>query len=159
RSPPRSPRSGRRGSSTASTGSSRRPPSWARRRSLSSRGPRRPNGSPTSTTSPSSDPRRSSPSRPSRSPRGSFPERTSDMNRVPLVSRLALAALLALVCADARAVRRTEDPIALVPADAATVAVLHWNELKQTPLGERVLANFDHISADDDTARFFRETG
>jgi hypothetical protein len=81
------------------------------------------------------------------------------MNRVPLVSRIALAALLALVCADARAVRRTEDPIALVPADAATVAVLHWNELKQTPLGERVLANFDHISADDDTARFFRETG
>jgi hypothetical protein len=66
---------------------------------------------------------------------------------------------LALVCADARAVRRTEDPIALVPADAATVAVLHWNELKQTPLGERVLANLDHISADDDTARFFRETG
>lgn len=81
------------------------------------------------------------------------------MNRVPLVSRIALAAALALLCADARAVRRTEDPIALVPADAATVAVLHWNELKQTPLGERVLANFDHISADDDTARFLRETG
>jgi hypothetical protein len=83
------------------------------------------------------------------------------MRRSPsaFVSRLALAALLALVCADARAVRRTEDPIALVPADAATVAVLHWNELKKTPLGERVLANLDHISADDDAARFFRETG
>jgi len=83
------------------------------------------------------------------------------MRRSPFtfVSRLALAAALALVCADARAVRRTEDPIALVPADAATVAVLHWNELKKTPLGERVLANLDHISADDDTARFFRETG
>jgi hypothetical protein len=81
------------------------------------------------------------------------------MNRPSLASRLALAAVLALVCADARAVRRTEDPLALVPADAATVAVLKWNELKQTPLGERVLRNLDHISADDDAARFFRETG
>jgi hypothetical protein len=76
-----------------------------------------------------------------------------------LVPRLALASLLALVCADARAVRRTEDPIALVPADAVTVGVLHWNELKKTPLGERVLANLDHMSGDDDAARFFRETG
>jgi len=81
------------------------------------------------------------------------------MNRPSLAPRLALAALLALVCADARAVRRTEDPIALVPADAATVGVLHWNALKQTPLGERVFANLDHLSGDDDAARFFRETG
>jgi len=81
------------------------------------------------------------------------------MNRPSLAPRLALAALLALVCADARAVRRTEDPIALVPADAATVGVVHWNALKQTPLGERVFANLDHLSCDDDAARFFRETG
>ena len=81
------------------------------------------------------------------------------MNRPSLATRLALAALLALVCADARAVRRTEDPIALVPADAATVGVVHWNALKQTPLGERVFANLDHLSGDDDAARFFRETG
>lgn len=76
-----------------------------------------------------------------------------------VVPRLALASLLALVCADARAVRRTEDPIALVPADAATVGVLHWNELKKTPLGERVLADLDHVSGDDDAVRFFHETG
>ena len=50
------------------------------------------------------------------------------MNRPSLAPRLALAALLALVCADARAVRRTEDPIALVPADAATVGVLSREE-------------------------------
>jgi len=81
------------------------------------------------------------------------------MHRPTLASRLALAAVLALVCADARAVRRTEDPVALVPADAATVGVVHWNALKQTPLGERVFANLDHLSGDDDAARFFRETG
>jgi hypothetical protein len=76
-----------------------------------------------------------------------------------LALRLALAALVALAAADARAVRRTEDPIALVPADAATVAVLHWNELKKTPLGERVIANMEHVSGDDDARRFFQETG
>jgi len=81
------------------------------------------------------------------------------MNRRSLFPRLALAAALALVCADARAVRRTEDPLALVPADAATVGVVHWNEIKGTPLGARVFANMDHISGDDDAARFFRETG
>jgi len=81
------------------------------------------------------------------------------MNRRSLFPRLALAAVLALVCADARAVRRTEDPLALVPADAATVGVVHWNEIKGTPLGARVFANMDHISGDDDAARFFRETG
>jgi hypothetical protein len=83
------------------------------------------------------------------------------MNRSPLVSRIAAAAVFAsaLVCADAKAVRRTEDPLALVPADAATVGVVHWNELKDTPLGARVFANMDHISSDGDAARFFRETG
>jgi hypothetical protein len=83
------------------------------------------------------------------------------MDRSPLASRIALAAVFAstLVCADARAVRRTEDPLALIPADAATVGVVHWNELKETPLGARVFADMDHISGDDDGARFFRETG
>ena len=83
------------------------------------------------------------------------------MNRSPLASRIAAAAVFAsaLVCADARAVRMTEDPLALVPADAATVGVVHWNEIKDTPLGARVFANMDHISGDDDAARFFRETG
>jgi hypothetical protein len=81
------------------------------------------------------------------------------MKARPLAPRLALAAAFVLASADARAVRRTEDPIALVPADAGTVAVLHWNELKKTPLGERVLADMDHVSGDDDAVRFFHETG
>lgn len=74
--------------------------------------------------------------------------------------RLVLAAgLVLLAAADARAVRRTEDPLALVPADAATVAVMRWSELRQTPLGARVFRDLDHISGDDDAAMFLEETG
>jgi hypothetical protein len=75
-------------------------------------------------------------------------------------SRLFLAAGLVLLSAyDLLAVRRTEDPLALVPADAATVAVMHWNQLRQTPLAARVFRDFDRISGDDDAARFLEETG
>jgi hypothetical protein len=72
---------------------------------------------------------------------------------------LLAAALVLLAAADARAVRRTEDPLALVPADAATVAVMKWSELRQTPLGAKVFRDLDHISGDDDAARFLEETG
>jgi hypothetical protein len=74
--------------------------------------------------------------------------------------RLLLAAgLVLLATADARAVRRTEDPLALVPADAATVAVMRWSELRRTPLGGKVFKDLDHLSGDDDAARFLEETG
>ncbi len=75
-------------------------------------------------------------------------------------SRLILAACLALVGAgSALGVRRTEDPLALVPANAATVAVLHWNELRSSPLGAQVFAQMDDVSTDGDAQRFLRETG
>ncbi|HEY3202321.1 MAG TPA: hypothetical protein VGL03_01555 [Thermoanaerobaculia bacterium] len=75
-------------------------------------------------------------------------------------SRLPLVALLTLLAAsDALAVRRTEDPLALVPSGAATIGVIHWNELRSSPLGARVFADMDAISSDGDAARFLRETG
>jgi len=77
-----------------------------------------------------------------------------------VVSRLGLAALLALASAvPARAVRRTEDPLALVPGDAATVAVIHWNDLRSSPFGAEVLERMDGVSTDGDASRFLRETG
>jgi hypothetical protein len=72
---------------------------------------------------------------------------------------LLAAGLVLLAASDVRAVRRTEDPLALVPADAATVAVMKWSELRQTPLGGKVFRELDHISGDDDAARFLEETG
>ena len=82
------------------------------------------------------------------------------MNARRLVSRLGLAALLALSSVGtARAVRRTEDPLALVPGDAATVAVIHWNELRASPFGSEVLDRMDGVSTDGDGSRFLREIG
>lgn len=82
------------------------------------------------------------------------------MRRSQIASRFALALLLAAaVAAPALAVRRTEDPLALVPADAVTVGVIHWNALRSSPLSAKVFADLDHLSGDGDAARFLAETG
>jgi hypothetical protein len=82
------------------------------------------------------------------------------MNRSRSIRCLLLAALLPVLGASsALAVRRTEDPLALVPAGAATVAVIHWSELRNSPLGPRVFSAMDGMSADGDAARFLEETG
>ena len=74
--------------------------------------------------------------------------------------RLGLGAGLFLLGASAVfAVRRTEDPLALVPSDASSVAVLHWNDLRSSELGAQVFAQMDGVSADGDASRFLRDTG
>jgi hypothetical protein len=76
------------------------------------------------------------------------------------VSRLAVAGILTLgLAADARAVRRTEDSLALVPASAGTVGVIRWNELRSSPFGPKIFSSMDQISTDGDAARFLEETG
>ena len=82
------------------------------------------------------------------------------MNRGRRISRIALATGLALSFAThAFGARRTEDPLALVPAGAATVGVIHWNELRSSPLGAQVFSQMDDVSTDGDAARFLREMG
>jgi hypothetical protein len=77
-----------------------------------------------------------------------------------LLPRVVLALGLAVLgAASALGVRRTEDPLALVPADAATVGVIHWNELRSSPLAAQVFSQMDNVSLDGDGARFLRETG
>jgi hypothetical protein len=74
--------------------------------------------------------------------------------------RLGLGAgLLVLGASAAFAVRRTEDPLALVPADASTVAMLRWSDLRSSPLGAQVFAQMDGVSTDGDGSRFLRDTG
>jgi hypothetical protein len=83
-----------------------------------------------------------------------------DAIRFRTVSRLAVAGILTLgLAADARAVRRTEDSLALVPASAGTVGVIRWNELRSSPLGPKIFSSMDQISTDGDAARFLEETG
>ncbi len=83
-----------------------------------------------------------------------------DAIRFRTVTRLAVAGILSLgLAADARAVRRTEDSLALIPASAGTVGVIRWNELRSSPLGPRIFSSMDKISTDGDAARFLEETG
>jgi hypothetical protein len=80
------------------------------------------------------------------------------MNRSDRVTRLALASLATVFLAARAEGARASDPLALVPADAATVGVIHWNELRTSPLGARVFAEMDDVSSDGDAARFLEET-
>lgn len=72
-----------------------------------------------------------------------------------LLAAVALAALFATPAA--RAVRRTDDPLALVPAEATTVGVVRWSEIRTSPLAARLLAETDRIATDGDAARFLDE--
>jgi hypothetical protein len=74
-----------------------------------------------------------------------------------LLSRLSLVLLGAALATPILAVRRAEDALALVPAGAATVGVLHCDALRASPLAAPVLAQWDHVSSDGDAARFLAE--
>jgi hypothetical protein len=72
----------------------------------------------------------------------------------------ALALVLALPLASpARAASRaaSSDPLALVPADAASVAVVRLSDLRNSPLGAKIFAHADRLTVDGDAARFLEE--
>jgi hypothetical protein len=77
-------------------------------------------------------------------------------HRLPF--RLALLALAAALFAlPATAARRNDDPLSLVPADAAAVGVVRWKELRSSPLGAKLFSETDHVTVDGDAARFMAE--
>jgi hypothetical protein len=80
------------------------------------------------------------------------------MKRPCRLARLGLASFAAVLLAARAEAARASDPLSLVPADAATVGVIHWNELRTSPLGARVFAEMDDVSAGGDAARFLEET-
>ncbi|HQQ78440.1 MAG TPA: hypothetical protein PLB01_13890 [Thermoanaerobaculia bacterium] len=65
---------------------------------------------------------------------------------------LALASTLALPAAAA-----TDSALALVPADAASVGVIHVADLRTSPLAARVFSDTDRIAVDGDAAHFLAE--
>lgn len=73
----------------------------------------------------------------------------------PRIALLAFAA--ALLGLPAEAARKNDDPLSLVPPDAAAVGVVRWNDLKATPLGARLFSETDHMTVDGDAARFMAE--
>lgn len=76
------------------------------------------------------------------------------------LSRFFLAFLTAAALAvPAAAARRTDDPLSLVPADAASVAVVRLDALRSSPLSARLFANADRMTVDGDGGRFLEEAG
>ncbi len=75
-------------------------------------------------------------------------------------TRRALAVLCFAVFAAAHAPAArasSEDALSLVPADAASVAVVRFNELRSTPLAGKLFADADHMNGNGDVARFMSE--
>ncbi|MGH9317344.1 MAG: hypothetical protein ACRD1P_09570, partial [Thermoanaerobaculia bacterium] len=73
------------------------------------------------------------------------------MNRSRTLSRSVLAGAgvcAALAAAAGLAATRTEDALSLVPPDAASVAVVRFNEFRSSPLAARLFADADHVTVD-----------
>ena len=75
------------------------------------------------------------------------------MNRFAAsVSLFAVALALSFPAAAA-----TDDALALVPADAASVGVIHVADLRTSPLAARVFSDTDRLTVDGDASRFLAE--
>ena len=49
------------------------------------------------------------------------------------------------------------DPLSLVPSDAATVAVIRFNDLRESPIASKLFASADRMASDGDAARFLED--
>ncbi|MFI5120761.1 MAG: hypothetical protein ACHQM4_10120 [Thermoanaerobaculia bacterium] len=70
-----------------------------------------------------------------------------------LPSAFAFAAIIALPAA----ARSGDDALALVPADAASVGVVHVADLRTSPLAARLFSDTDHICVGGDAQHFLDE--
>jgi hypothetical protein len=68
-------------------------------------------------------------------------------------SALALAVLLSFSLPAAA----TDDGLSLVPADAASVGVIHVADLRTSPLAARIFSDTDKLTVDGDAAHFLAE--
>jgi hypothetical protein len=69
------------------------------------------------------------------------------------------AAVFAAAAAPARAASRAgDDGLPLVPADAASVAVIRLADLRTSPLASKLFSDADHMTVNGDAARFLEET-
>jgi hypothetical protein len=72
---------------------------------------------------------------------------------VPALAALALGAAAPLLAAT----RSADNLLSLVPADAASVAVIRLNDLRESPLSAKLFAGADRMTVDGDAARFLEE--
>jgi hypothetical protein len=71
--------------------------------------------------------------------------------------RLTLALLTAAAIALPAAAK--DDALSLVPANAATVGVLHLAEMRSSPLSSTLFAHLDQVTADGEAAEFLLDAG
>ena len=76
-----------------------------------------------------------------------------------LVRIAGLAAVCVTAAAPAFAARRasSDDALSLVPSEAASIAVIRFNELRTNPLASRLFNDADHLSGNGEAARFMEE--
>jgi len=84
------------------------------------------------------------------------------MKKTSVVSRVraagfALALGLPAAAPAAAASRSVNDLLALVPADAASVAAVRLNDLRESPIAAKLFANADRMTVDGDAGRFLEE--
>ena len=83
------------------------------------------------------------------------------MKRTALVMKLSARALAAatllVLSAPAWAAGKSDDPLSLVPADAASVGMVNLSDLRSSPLSARLFAETDRMTVDGDAARFMEE--
>jgi hypothetical protein len=76
-------------------------------------------------------------------------------------TRFFLAGAALALCAAAAplsaASRSADSLLSLVPADAASVAVVRLSDLRDSPLSARLFAGADHMTVDGDAGRFLEE--
>jgi hypothetical protein len=79
------------------------------------------------------------------------------MKRFAVLSSAAALALASALALPAAARGGSEDALALVPADAASVGVIHVADLRSSPLAARVFSDTDKLTVDGDAAHFLSE--
>jgi hypothetical protein len=76
-------------------------------------------------------------------------------SRLPVIGfALALAAGAAPLKASSRS---ADALLSLVPADAASVAVVHLSDLRDSPVSAKLFSGADHMTSNGDAARFLEE--
>ncbi|HEY6051596.1 MAG TPA: hypothetical protein VIZ58_10130, partial [Thermoanaerobaculia bacterium] len=78
-------------------------------------------------------------------------------NRLLALLAVAAAAGFATPASLPAATRASDDALSLVPAEAASMAVIRFNELRSSPLASRLFIDADHVGGNGEAARFMEE--
>jgi hypothetical protein len=79
------------------------------------------------------------------------------MKRFAVLSSAAALVFASALAPPASARSGSDDALALVPSDAASVGVIHVGDLRSSPLAARVFSDTDKLTVDGDAAHFLSE--